>query len=105
MAVLKAKGVRVGGNERVSKLREKILIQPSLCIERGYWMTESYKETEGEPEVIRRAKALAKILENITIHVEDEEPTSFECSVHAPEALLKRINLEQVIEAIEPTCH
>ena len=44
-----------------------------LCLERARLITESYKETEGEPQVIRRAKALAWILENMTIYISDEE--------------------------------
>jgi len=40
-----------------------------LCLERARLITESYKETEGEPQVIRRAKALVKILENMTIYI------------------------------------
>jgi formate C-acetyltransferase len=59
--------------ERVRKLRDKMLVPPSLCVERGYWMTESYKETEDEPPVMRRAKGLAKVLENMTIHMDDDE--------------------------------
>ena len=58
---------------RVKRLRQRMLILPSLCIERGYWMTASYKETENEPPVMRRAKGLAKILENMTVHIGDEE--------------------------------
>ncbi len=58
---------------RVGRLRQKMLILPSLCIERGYWMTESYKETENEPSVIRRAKGLVKILENMAVYIGDEE--------------------------------
>ena len=44
-----------------------------LSLERGRLITQSYKETEGEPEVIRRAKALAKILESMTIWIQDGE--------------------------------
>jgi formate C-acetyltransferase len=40
-----------------------------LCIERARLITESYKETEGEPMVIRRAKALAHILDQMTIYI------------------------------------
>jgi formate C-acetyltransferase len=36
-------------------------------------MTEAYKQTEGEPQIIRRAKALANALDNITIFIEDGE--------------------------------
>ncbi|MDY6879202.1 MAG: pyruvate formate lyase family protein [Desulfatiglans sp.] len=44
-----------------------------MCLERGRLITASYKETEGEPEVIRRAKSLAHILENMTIYISDYE--------------------------------
>ena len=45
----------------------------TLCLERARLLTESYKETEGEPEVIRRAKGLKKVLDNMTIYIEDGE--------------------------------
>lgn len=44
-----------------------------MCLERARLLTESYKQTEGQPEVIRRAKALAHILENMTIYIKDSE--------------------------------
>jgi pyruvate formate-lyase/glycerol dehydratase family glycyl radical enzyme len=44
-----------------------------LCLDRARLMTESYKATEGEPEVIRRAKALAHVLGNTTIYIRDGE--------------------------------
>ncbi len=44
-----------------------------LCLERYRLVTESYKETDGEPIVIRRAKALAKVLDNMTIYIEPHE--------------------------------
>ena len=40
-----------------------------MCNERPRLITESYKETEGEPIVLRRAKALAKLLDNMTIYI------------------------------------
>ncbi len=50
-------------SDRVSKLREKVInAKPEVCLEKARIMTESYKETEGQPEIIRRAKALEKIL-------------------------------------------
>lgn len=59
--------------ERVERLRRSMLVAPSVCIERAHWMTEAYKENEDEPVVVRRAKALAKVLENLTVHAEDGE--------------------------------
>ncbi|MFO8010666.1 MAG: DUF3029 family protein [Dehalococcoidia bacterium] len=44
-----------------------------LCLERARLVTESYRQTEGEPMVIRRAKALENILENMTIFIQDHE--------------------------------
>jgi formate C-acetyltransferase len=44
-----------------------------VCLERARLITESYKETEGEPMVLRRAKALKKILENMTIYIQPKE--------------------------------
>jgi len=71
-AITERVGVEV--NRRVSKLREKMIhATPQVCIERAYILTESYKETEGEPPVIRRAKALEKILKEMTICIEDGE--------------------------------
>jgi len=42
-------------------------------IERARYMTESFKKTEGEPWVIRRAKALANVLDKMTIFIKDNE--------------------------------
>jgi pyruvate formate-lyase/glycerol dehydratase family glycyl radical enzyme len=62
-----------GSNERVRKLRERMLVTPQICVERGYLLTESYKETESDPALIRRAKALDKILKNMTIFIDGGE--------------------------------
>ena len=40
-----------------------------LCIERARLITQSYQETEGEPMVLRRAKAMARLLDNMTIYI------------------------------------
>jgi len=44
-----------------------------VCLERARLITESYRETEGEPMITRRAKALKKILENMTIYIQPKE--------------------------------
>jgi len=44
-----------------------------ICMERPRLVTEAYKETEGEPYVLRRAKALAKYLDNMTIYIQPWE--------------------------------
>jgi choline trimethylamine-lyase len=44
-----------------------------LDLQRSRLMTESYKETEGQPMAIRRAKALANILNKMGIFIRDYE--------------------------------
>lgn len=59
--------------ERIERLREKSLIPPEVCFEKPYWYTESHKKTVGEDEHIRRAKALANVLENMKIGIDPDE--------------------------------
>ena len=44
-----------------------------LDLQRSRLMTESYKETDGQPMVLRRAKALANILDKMGIFIRDYE--------------------------------
>jgi len=44
-----------------------------LDIQRSRLMTESYKETDGQPVVMRRAKALERILTRMDIYIQDWE--------------------------------
>ena len=44
-----------------------------LDLQRSRLLTESYKETDGEPMVVRRAKALENILTKIDIYIQDWE--------------------------------
>ncbi|MCP4753128.1 MAG: hypothetical protein GY866_19745 [Proteobacteria bacterium] len=44
-----------------------------ICVERPRLLTESYRTTEGEPMVVRRAKAIAHILDNMTIFIQPWE--------------------------------
>ena len=59
---------------RISKLVNALFEKlPSIEADRAVLLTESYKETEGEPIITRRAKALKHILENIPITIRDNE--------------------------------
>jgi len=65
----------VGGcTERVRRLRERLLATtPSLCAERGLLVTEAYQRFQGDPPVLRRAKALAHVLDHMTIYIGEDE--------------------------------
>jgi len=63
-------------SDNLQKVREiylKKLLKPKLTSERARLVTESYKETVGEPMIIRRAKALKKILTEMTIYIKPWE--------------------------------
>ena len=61
-------------NARIGKLKAGIEVEKyPICIEKVRLMTESMKQTEGQPEVLRRAKALAHTLGRITIFIRDGE--------------------------------
>jgi pyruvate formate-lyase/glycerol dehydratase family glycyl radical enzyme len=44
-----------------------------LCIEKARLITESHQQTEGEPSIIRYAKAFAYMLENIPVLIDKDE--------------------------------
>jgi len=58
---------------RVKTLRETVLRTATICTERGRLLTESYRETKGEPPLLRRAKGLAKILHEMTVFIGEGE--------------------------------
>ncbi len=59
---------------RIQRMLEGFRDKPiRLNVERARLLTESMKSTEGQPMVLRWAKALAHILENHPIHIEDDE--------------------------------
>lgn len=70
---MRTAGEKLEAGSRVDKLRKKMLTMPEICIERGRLMTQSYRETEPEPAVVRRAKALRKILAEMSIGIDDGE--------------------------------
>lgn len=47
--------------------------RPRIDVERAKYFTESFRKTEGEPLILRWAKALKHIAENITIYIEDNQ--------------------------------
>lgn len=60
---------REAGKRSVLNFRPEV----KICVERARLLTESYRETDGQPECIRQAKALAHILDNRTIFIYEDE--------------------------------
>lgn len=60
--------------ERTRKLREAFMAQrPSICGERSVLVTESYRQTEALPPVLRQALAFEKVLREMPIWIQDGE--------------------------------
>lgn len=61
-------------HSRVFKLLEKFDGQkPRIDIERALYFTQSMEKTEGQPLVLRWAKAMKHIAENMTVYVQEDQ--------------------------------
>jgi formate C-acetyltransferase len=60
--------------DRIANLREKVLSsKPSVCTERAQFYTQVYRDNEDQPVIIKRALALQKTLEKMTIFIDEGE--------------------------------
>jgi pyruvate formate-lyase/glycerol dehydratase family glycyl radical enzyme len=63
-----------GCTPRVRRLRERVLnTEPSICGERGRLVTEAYERHAADPLVLRRARAFAHTLEQMSIYIDEGE--------------------------------
>ena len=61
-------------NERVQALKARLKVKEfPICTEKVRLVTESLRQNEGEPAILKRAKATAHFLDNRTIFIEDDE--------------------------------
>lgn len=58
-------------NRATALIKEVRGVRPQIDIERGLYFTESFQETEGQPLILRWAKALKRYAEKSTIVIED----------------------------------
>ncbi|MDY6973919.1 MAG: pyruvate formate lyase family protein, partial [Thermodesulfobacteriota bacterium] len=60
-------------NERITEIKKEVLAPVHADWERAHLMTEYWRHSDGEPIAIRRAKALDKIMSEMTINIFDRE--------------------------------
>ncbi|MHA1914328.1 MAG: pyruvate formate lyase family protein [Promethearchaeota archaeon] len=66
--------VKTNQQSRTSRLKENLLSSKyELCIERSRYFTEIYKKFPNDPEILKRAKAIAHTLNNMTIFIREDE--------------------------------
>lgn len=59
--------------DRIAKVQSKMYHRKAtICPQRAEIMTDSFKQSEGDSMVIRRAKAFADILKKMTIYIEED---------------------------------
>lgn len=62
------------GHERATKiLRSFQNERPKIDVERARLFTESFRETEGEPLILRWSKALLHIAKHITVYIDEDQ--------------------------------
>nr|MBC7245576.1 glycyl radical protein [Chloroflexota bacterium] len=65
---------RAGTTERIQRMREALLAtMPEVCVERARYITEACRAHEADPPVLRRTKALAHVLDNMSIYIGEGE--------------------------------
>jgi pyruvate formate-lyase/glycerol dehydratase family glycyl radical enzyme len=61
-------------NERVRRLHDQLAVSElPVCVEKACLIVESLRQTEGEPQIVRRAKATAHYLDHKTVFIDDGE--------------------------------
>lgn len=61
-------------NQRIQRMKANLFKEKrQISLERALLYTESYKETEGLPVILRRAKAVEHILKNVAISIREGE--------------------------------
>ncbi|MGC7873756.1 glycyl radical protein [Desulfosporosinus sp. SYSU MS00001] len=69
-----SQGAQRGYMERVNRLKKRVLeTRPEMDLENARILTEGFKETEGEPLVLRKAKAFRKQCQDKTVKIWDDE--------------------------------
>lgn len=66
--------IRIGVPERIQRLKDELFAtSDSTCFRRAEIVTDSYRQTEGQPEVIRRAKAIHAVFERMPVWIRHGE--------------------------------
>ena len=82
--------------KRTLRIKDKIVKAPhEICVERAKLITDSFKNTKGEPPVIRFAKAISHLLTNMSIKIwEDEFIVGNQCSKFVGTPLYPEIGVD-----------
>ncbi len=65
---------KLDAHKRAFKILDRIQgLTPVVDVERGKYFTESMRQTEGQPLILRWAKAMMHIAQNITVYIDEDQ--------------------------------
>lgn len=74
IAEIEHRAVKPAHRNRAYDILQKIRAEkPQIDVERGLYFTESFKQTEGQPLILRWSKALLHYAENATVYIDDNQ--------------------------------
>lgn len=67
--------------ERIKRMQEALKVDKfPFCAEKAKYVIESWRQNEGLPSILRRAKATANYLDKRTIYIDDDELICGNCA-------------------------
>ena len=60
-------------NRQLFLLRQSQAAKPVIDVERGLYFTQSFQQTEGQPLILRWAKAMLHYAQNATVYIDDDQ--------------------------------
>lgn len=62
------------GHQRAFKILDRVqTLTPVVDVERGKFFTESMRQTEGQPLILRWAKAMMNVAQNVTVYIDEDQ--------------------------------
>lgn len=91
--------------KRIERLQKRMANRvASICSERAIFYTESFKQTEGLPYILRKAKAFAHTLQNMSIYIEkDSLLFGNQASVNFAAPVFPEYSIDWIIEELDGT--
>lgn len=89
--------------ERCQRLKDQVVaVRPKLLCDRARIITQSYKQTEGQPPVIRRAMALRDLLEQMNVYIlKDELIVGHSASAHRCAEIFPEFGVQWIKDEID----
>lgn len=88
---------------RIAKLKnDALMIEQEVCVQRARYLTQAYRQTQDMPMILRRAKALKNVLENMTVFIENGQLIAgHQAGKQCAAAIFPEYNINWIFEEID----